>query len=342
MNLPSDIINLILREAGNHCCVLVCKQWYKIILDNSNYCVNCNKITTYYNNILLTTDNGDITCHSRPLYTKKYNVVELETVNIKPFVVVLDELEKYVCHDQGYSNPKLKIRFVVKKNVPLMEIFVSLGEMKLILQSKPEHFKKFVCKKKDISVGVVFMDFYNAIKNCNYDDTLILTVYKKNVHDTGNYFLSIKSINLKNSSISRCYLNLSCVSRSSFKSSNLSIDASITMKSEMFNNMCQKMNAHKYYIKLRCYSNKVKFIDSSPLNITTYKMLPGNDNIQIEFSNKDNQPENIEVTCRVKNLLMFSKCLKFCDNVSFIIKCNNFMAVQYEMPTFGKLTIVIK
>ncbi len=61
--LCDDVLNIVFFESNNPNCILVCKQWYNTILKSSKICVNCNKITQIYDNVMWSSDNDDDNCH---------------------------------------------------------------------------------------------------------------------------------------------------------------------------------------------------------------------------------------------------------------------------------------
>jgi hypothetical protein len=62
MNLINDTLNIIFRYSHNKNCILVCKLWYDIILQNSIKCKYCNKFTKIYDDDVKIID--DKICHS--------------------------------------------------------------------------------------------------------------------------------------------------------------------------------------------------------------------------------------------------------------------------------------
>jgi hypothetical protein len=62
MDIPNDILNIILKYANNKNCILVCKLWHYIILKSSITCKYCNKFTKIYDDDVKIID--DKICHS--------------------------------------------------------------------------------------------------------------------------------------------------------------------------------------------------------------------------------------------------------------------------------------
>lgn len=59
----TDIFNLVLVSANNLQCIVVCKKWTQIILQECAICSTCNKITKIYTTDIWSTDDNDVTCH---------------------------------------------------------------------------------------------------------------------------------------------------------------------------------------------------------------------------------------------------------------------------------------
>ncbi len=69
MDLNGDVLNLIFSFTQNPKCIIVCKNWYNIIIKKSLKCLNCNKIIKYYNyKKLWITESGNLLCHTEPYY----------------------------------------------------------------------------------------------------------------------------------------------------------------------------------------------------------------------------------------------------------------------------------
>ncbi len=92
--LCDDVLNLIITNANNNYCVIVCKKWYNLIVNNSILCPLCNKFVKIYGHVLWKTYDDDITCHDWCVNIDKYLILDSITKNWRSFEKFNNKSEK--------------------------------------------------------------------------------------------------------------------------------------------------------------------------------------------------------------------------------------------------------
>lgn len=76
MDLPYEILNIILSQSDNYYCLTVCKLWHEIIMKNSVVCDKCGKVVKSYDNDLWITDILDRNvCHGYYGTLERYRIL---------------------------------------------------------------------------------------------------------------------------------------------------------------------------------------------------------------------------------------------------------------------------
>jgi hypothetical protein len=95
--LNTDILNIIIPLSNNPHCLLVCKLWHKLTLQNSYVCKTCNKIVKVYDKEIWAYDKEDEYCHEYKGKLKDYRTFKKMVVYDVEYFKLLENPPKKIC-----------------------------------------------------------------------------------------------------------------------------------------------------------------------------------------------------------------------------------------------------
>ncbi len=168
MNLNDDVLGVIFSYINSPEIILVCKEWYNIIIKNSSICQKCKKITKLYDNIIWQTHVEDINCHMYNYQTKISKLADIELKNINPLKILFENLKKKALNE-------INIFFETNEDGNFMKINEMDCTKSVVIEAKFNNkcFNKFKCKKKQIIIGVNVKEFNNCLNNYDNDSAFL-------------------------------------------------------------------------------------------------------------------------------------------------------------------------
>ncbi len=232
MNIPYDVLNLILSYTQYPECALVCSNWHKLIKQNGHICVKCNKITKMYDYDIWISDVYDKKCHMNLM-------LRIRILHFAMLTNTLNQLETLVdyCH-MVFDNDKKMItikEFTKDKEI----IFMQFGE---------STFEFLMCKKNIIIISVNIKEF-NAYLNCfKYDGNLHLSIYNdtKSAPKYLNISANNKILKYRLPNINYVDINIP----------DYEYDATCTMRIKDFISICKSFSEN---VNITCSVNKISF-----------------------------------------------------------------------------------
>ena len=190
-----------------------------------------------------------------------------------------------------------------------------------------DNFDIFHCPKK-IKLGVDMINFYRYIKGVGNDDTLTLYLDKNNENHLG-IIICGKNQKIRN----KTELNLLEIKDPFYKIPQSIFTRTILMPAKDFQKMCKNMAAsHINKIDIIYTSDEIRFVGHSEGGKQSISMSNNDDSQQ-----QSTDGEIIQGTYELKNLLIFSKCSIFCDNIQIYMKNDSPLYIIYRVAELGKV-----
>ena len=204
----------------------------------------------------------------------------------------------------------------------------------IIIKLYEEHFKLFKCKEPNLILGLNLPQFYKNIKQLNNDDTLSLFIEPG---DTNNLRIAINN-KIKNTYIKQKLLDLKI---NDLNLEPLSFLAKVTIKSDEFHTTCREMNNIAENVTIKCYKSKFILSCKGESDKTTIFSADG-DTVAISFrKTEDNQPNIVQGTYELKNIVIFSKCGNLCDSIEIYMNNNFPLLISYTVASLGKFLLML-
>lgn len=209
-----------------------------------------------------------------------------------------------------------------------------------------ENFDKFICKKKQICIGVNLVKFHKVIKTINNGDKLHLSLDKENKNN-----LEVKFISPKNRKNSLFGFKLIELDAENAKLPEISYDAVITMESYEFNRLCREMQDIGDSLEIKCWKNKIVFTCKGDFTdrITEYesKEFSKNEdetilvNICHAHGYNTDAPELVQGIYELKNLASLAKCANLCNELELYMKDGHLMVIKYKIENLGRILLCL-
>jgi hypothetical protein len=313
MNITDDVLNLVLKSVKPVELLTVCKKWHDIIIKNIKKCHSCNKIIQIYDDIIWTTQEGDMDCHMYSYQTKTHKSVEIELKEIEPLKILFANLENI------YSN-EINISFennIDGKFMKINEIDPSKTNVIDVIFNKG-YFNKFNCIREKVTIGVNVHDFNEYLNNYT-NDCVHLSIYHNELYLTSNNKKSIpKKFRLIDIAIQGC------------KSPKTTFDMSCKIDLKEFTNTCNEFPEFNNSIKIECSFNKISFISNNKT-----KSYEQSELVTIDTQNTNNIFSN---EYDLKKLLL-SNYENYCNNVKIFMKTDYPICILYKIKEYGKIII---
>lgn len=309
MNLTYDVFNLLLSYVNNPQCVLVSKEWSRIIMQQSKICTTCNKITKMHNHEFWSTDPDDVTCHMHAHYKSTYKILDVAIVDIYPLKKIFDKLKKL-----GLT--EVTLEFKCDKSI-YINILNAAKSILLNATLKANYFNKFISKTKNVMVAVEVQQIINLMKCLDNNCEISLIV-------TNDHNLKIKSYNTE------CNVRLMDLPLHKFPIPSTQFDASVTINSKKIIAICNNLSRIDKYATIELFKNKVFFsCQNGPSSIKIESDAENKTNILVK-----NQHES-------HNLLYAINSEGLSNEVKLWIKKDFPLCIEYGIKEFGKMTIFV-
>lgn len=171
--MDNFLLYVILKYSDNYNCALVCKKWYNLIVKDK--CGTCNKITNFVH--LWNTEDGDVNCHTHPTFRKDYKVLDVEIKNAKAFKTLLNAL--------GIGTRETTLVFKTDKDNNNFICIQQLSNTRsIIVKADLDNtcFSKFLCLKKELSIGIDVNEFFKLLRYVGNKETLTLSINKNSMY----------------------------------------------------------------------------------------------------------------------------------------------------------------
>ncbi len=311
MNLNDDVLGIIFSYIKSPDIILVCKEWYNIIIKNSPICSKCKKITKLYDHIIWKSDIEDINCHMYNYQTKRSMLADIELIDINPLKILFENLKKK-------SLNEINIFFETKDDGNFMKINELNNTRSILIDVKfnNKYFSKFKCKTKHLAVGVNVKEFNTCLNNCD-DDSVYLSVY--------NYGTGPRLI-LSNKKTVTQTLRLMDVPIQGSQIPQVTFDMSCQIDLKEFENTCNGFCGDP--ININCSTNEISFTcDKATRSFNPSEI------VKIDMPNKN---KIFTDNYNFKSLLL-SNCENYCDKVTIYMKKLFPICLVYELGEYCKI-----
>jgi len=305
MNIPNDVLNLILSYTQYPECTLVCRDWHNLITQNGNICSKCNKITKMYDYDIWHSDDGDKKCHMNLM-------LRVEILHFQMLSNILNQLEKLVdyCH----------MVFDNDKNMITIKEFTKDKEI-ISIQFGKSTFKFLMCKKNIIIIGVNIKEFNAYLNSFQCDGNLHLSIYSDT--KSAPKYLNISANNkiLKYGLPNINYIDINIP--------DYIYDAKCTMRIKDFINICKLFSEN---VTITCSANKISFKSNNAKYTVPTQGL-------IEFGKK------ISIhNCNLQNLSSYNCVSDMHSNYCFNIylKKDHPLRINYNIMKYISISMILK
>ena len=149
-NLCNDVLNLIISYSNNYYCIIVCKDWYNAVLQNSVTCKDCNKIIKMYDTDLWVSDDKDSFCHGYYGSLEDYNCLKHMINYTYKFLTKIDRFSTgLILYVIGkYYNREITFMLEQPKAKKMFEFCVNKSENMMLHIIKKYHEGLFYVKNQ--------------------------------------------------------------------------------------------------------------------------------------------------------------------------------------------------
>lgn len=194
-----------------------------------------------------------------------------------------------------------------------------------------KQFSKFVCKKKNIDLGINLVQFHKLIKSLDKDD--ILSMY---INEDDRQNLIIKVSNPEKKYETTFKLKLMEINKKRYDFPDSKFEAAITFETGEFHRICREMSHIAEYIEIKCTRKTITYSckgDCSERSTTFY--TADDTGVKIRFTK--NSPEIIQGIFELRNLILFSKYSNLCGDIQIFMNNNYPLCINYTIATLGRM-----
>lgn len=254
--------------------------------------------------------------------------------------------EEYESDDE--DNPKTPKKICYMKIVAIDTTKTVLINLKL----DGNKFAKFVCRRRELILGVNLGYFYKLIKSIDKDSHMILSVDENEVNH-----LKINISNGNNSKITNYRLKLLDLKHEELQLPRSDFEAEVIINSDDFHKECREMKQNADNVEIKCSKKKLTlsfegdysdgsveyFNDDGTGGESDEIILDERKRINIRFAHKKNKksPSVIQGIYELKHLVLFSKCTSLCKEIKIFMKNDFALIIQYNVATYGRLLLCI-
>ncbi len=249
-------------------------------------------------------------------------IVEIVTVQAGAFKTMIEALKEIITETNIDFLPN-GIRIVSANPSSTILVCVKLEN---------ENFNKYYCKHK-FSAGVIMMNFFKIIRVLSNNDTLTLFV-----EEGDNHKLGIKIENADKNTSTTYYLNLIDVDPTQFNIPPIEFPSIITMPSNEFDKICRDMNNISSVIEIKSVDNNL--IVSCEGDFASQETIMGPKENGLNFVKNDNN-EIIQGYYNLRDLVLFSKCMKLSQSVEIYMKNNFLIVFCFAIGSLGSVKIAM-
>lgn len=238
-------------------------------------------------------------------------------------------------YEEMNGKPRNKSGKSKKKNPGGIRI-VKLTEEKNILVKlslDAVNFDIFNCYESKIIIGVDMNSFNTHLKSVNESEPI--TLYMNRDDKSVLYIRNIKDEE-NSSEETDISFNLIETDDEDLPIPKTEFQNIITMASEKFNKICKDLSNHSDFVDIKSLNNEISFTGQSEYG-----------KIRKTYRDTSMQLKKSKITVLVqgiyelKNLLVFSKCNKLCDNIEIYLKDDFPLVLVISVSTLGKMYIFL-
>ena len=262
-------------------------------------------------------------------------ILDIETGDTTPFKTLIEVLKDPL--------PEVNIKFIFSEDKTkngLKIIAADTTKTVLInLKLDAKNFSRFICKQKELVIGVRLPYFHKLIKTMDKDDTLTLYVEGDDKNHLGIF---IDSPEKKCSTTYK--LKLLDLGNKSITIPVITFEALIKMSSTELHKICREMNQIAKHVEIKCLRNKIIFTCKGDYaNRESVYKTDDTDIVKIKHGNEqsDKVPPIIQGIFELEKLVLFAKCSSLCNYIEIYMKNNFPLVIKYTVATLGKIHLLL-
>lgn len=270
-----------------------------------------------------------------------YNVY-IQTTNILEFKTLIETLrdvlhEANITFVRDQSNDKKKsdekvehggIRIMTIDNTKCVLIYVKLHA---------NEFNCFHVRSKEYNAGIELSHLYKYIKTIKEG---VLTI---SVLENDEQYINFKLQNESQKSTNEYKLKLMDLNNKVFNIDSQNFEMRVTMKCSEFHKLCRDMAQISERIEIICTNKKISFKcqGDAASNIRTFENCTDKESKGVKIANisQNGETQIVQGIFELKYLIMFNKCMNFCDEIQLFLKNTFPMFITYTVATLGVMRV---